>query len=492
MAGGLAASLVLAGVALRCWQIDFSFDADEVFSIHLAMLPFGQMLAGAMADTPHPPLHIILLHFWSMLFGGSEIAARSLSVALSAAFLLASWHLLRRFLDYRMALGALALLALSPLFVLYGQLARPYSLIALLAALNLLAFVRFIDANAPRDAGLRFPGLLWALSSAALLYAQYMGILLIGVELMYGLLVTPSRARQVIGHAALGCVSIVPWALLAMGRSLAGHEDPLPQVDWMTAPASTDFAWFYVSIFGESQLLRVRWLLALAALVAALVIRRALRQRIAPEHVLFVALAFAPPLLVYLLSVVGDKPLFASRQLLGSALAFVVVTGLCLAALPRVARYVSLAALLIWSASSVHHAFPERIKPPWRDIAAYVEARYPGQRTLAEDWWIEVPFDHYRKGNIVALGSLHGASLDGPALLLCRTPRCAPTLEAHDLQSRARHVHQWNWGTGQLDLYEIARLPAVADPRLPDGVALQPHVVRTDPESASPPRDASL
>ncbi len=42
--------------------------------------PFSEMIAGAMRDTPHPPLHIVLLHFWSYLFGGSEVAARSLSV----------------------------------------------------------------------------------------------------------------------------------------------------------------------------------------------------------------------------------------------------------------------------------------------------------------------------------------------------------------------------------------------------------------------------
>jgi hypothetical protein len=74
-------AVLATGTVLRCWQIDYSFDADEVFSIQLASRPFVEMLAGAMLDTPHPPLHIVLLHFWSSLFGGSEVAARSLSWA---------------------------------------------------------------------------------------------------------------------------------------------------------------------------------------------------------------------------------------------------------------------------------------------------------------------------------------------------------------------------------------------------------------------------
>jgi hypothetical protein len=450
-------AVLATGTVLRCWQIDYSFDADEVFSIELASRPFMEMLAGAMRDTPHPPLHIVLLHFWSYLFGGSEVAARSLSVVLSVAFLLVSWRLLRRFLSHWRALGALALLALSPLFVLYGQQARPYSLITLLAALNLLAFLRFLDGGERRG-----PGLAWAASSAALLYAQYMGILLIAVALIYGLVVRPLRARQIVGYAALGCVPIAAWALMAMGKSLSSLDDPLPQVNWMTAPASTDFIWFYVSIFGESRLLRTRWLLLLAALVAAFVVRRVLRQQVAREYALLVALAVMPPLLVYLLSVAGDKPLFASRQLLGSALAFVMVTGLCAAALPRMLGLVSICALILWAATSVHHAFPAHVKPPWRDIAAFVDAGNPAAQVLVDDWWIEVPLNHYLRSAKVAPLATPARHAATPALFMCHASRCAPTLDAGGLRARARHIRSWTWGAaGAIDLFEF-----------PDGVAL--------------------
>ena len=495
-----ALGLVLViGLLLRCRQIDYSFDADEVFSIRLATLPFTDMLAGAMADTPHPPLHIILLHLWSGLFGASETAARALSVSLSGAFLLVAWRLLRRFLVqwHWLALGTLAILAVSPLFVLYGQQARPYALITLLAALNLLAFLRFLDGGDWRGRGL-----CWALSCAALLYTQYMGILLIAVELAYVLTTGSARSRQFIGCAALGCVAVLPWALMAMGASIQGFDDPLPQVKWMTAPASTDFAWFYVSIFGEARVLRVRWVLLLAALAACLVVRRALARRIAPEHALLVALAVVPPLLVYLLSVLGDKPLFASRQLLGSALAFVLITGLCAAALPRVLGHVSLAALVAWAAISVHDAFPAHAKPPWREIAAFVGTHYPAQPVLAGDWWIETPFDHYARAGRSTPISLYRASNPGaPALFLCRATRCTRALEVNGFTARAQPVRRWSWGgAGELELFELrAAAGALRGPPRPDGVALPalsppgaPDVVRPDPEPASPSRIASL
>ena len=65
-----AAVLALA-TALRCWQIDYNFDADEVFSIELATRPFTGMISGALLDTPHPPLHIVLLYAWTKPFGAS-------------------------------------------------------------------------------------------------------------------------------------------------------------------------------------------------------------------------------------------------------------------------------------------------------------------------------------------------------------------------------------------------------------------------------------
>jgi hypothetical protein len=58
------ALVVIAGVIARCWQINWNFDPDEVFSIRLATAPFSDMILGAMRDAagwrtgpPWPPSH---------------------------------------------------------------------------------------------------------------------------------------------------------------------------------------------------------------------------------------------------------------------------------------------------------------------------------------------------------------------------------------------------------------------------------------------------
>jgi 4-amino-4-deoxy-L-arabinose transferase-like glycosyltransferase len=448
------AVVVIAGLLARCWQIDWNFDPDEVFSIRLATASFSDMILGAMRDTPHPPLHIFLLYLWSKLFGASEVAARALSVACSTGFLLISWQLLRRWLAHWPALLTLALLAFSPILVLYGQQARPYSLIALLASLNLLAFLRFLDAPEPHRGGLA-----WAATSALLLYAQYMGVLFIGICALYGLIVSPRKRLPIVAFGALAAAAIVPWALTAMWGALTGMKDPVPQIGWIQAPSAQQFVWFYVSIFGESSLLRGRWvLLGLAALALVYLVNVLRTRRIVAEHALLIALGIVIPAAVFLLSVLGDKPVFASRQLLGSAAAFVIVVGLSAATLPRAVCLAVLGGLVAWTIATMPDAFPQRNKAPWFEISDYVESRYGARPFLVDEWWVGFPYSYYRKsGPIVDLDKQPEAIPTGAALYMCRPQHCRETLEQFSLAGRAHQVKVWTWDEKKtLELYELA------------------------------------
>ena len=197
--------------------------------------------------------------------------------------------------------------------MLYGQQARPYALIAMLASINLLAFLRFLDAPEPRRGGLT-----WAITSALLLYAQYMGVLFIGVCALYGLIVSPRKRLPILGFGALACAAIAAWALPAMWSSLSSMKDPVPQVNWIEAPTLQLFVSFFVSIFGESALLRGRWLvLGLAALAVVYLVSVLRTRRVNPEHLLLIALGIAIPTGVFLLSALGDKPVFVETAVVG-------------------------------------------------------------------------------------------------------------------------------------------------------------------------------
>jgi uncharacterized membrane protein len=97
----------------------------------------------AAEDPQHPPGYYLLAHLWAEPFGTSPLALRSLP-ALFGVLLLPCvfWLSLELFESRPIAAVAVALTAVSPIFVLYAQEAREYSLWAVMIALSSAAFLR--------------------------------------------------------------------------------------------------------------------------------------------------------------------------------------------------------------------------------------------------------------------------------------------------------------------------------------------------------------
>ncbi len=461
-------TLIVVGVAIRLHEIGYSFDGDEVFSVRLASSSFSEVISQSLRDRPHPPLHNILLHLWiTKAFGASEASVRALSVLFSALLLLVAHGLFRRLMPVWTALGAGGMLTLSPFFVYYGQQARPYALIALLSAANLYAFSRLMDD--PRS---RSRLAAWSVASALLLYSQYLGIALIACEILYAACFLRLRRGAVLAGGFLACALVLPWQLAAMGAPALAGADPLDGIDWMSAPTARMLVSFYVHVFGSVPGvpgLQPPWLLVvlLTTLGWAYMRRLVLWAHIPREHVFVILIAIGVPLMVWAGSVWGPKPVFASRQLIGSAVAFVTLIGLCLTALPRRAAAVFVLILLFWSAAAVPEAFPYNAKPPWRDMAAAIDARYGPITVAAQDVWVSGPLAHYRTVGAVTLWSdLLDDERRERVLFACRPTLC-PDIDGDALRSRRALVETWSWGDLglQLHLFEIAAEHVAEDAR---------------------------
>lgn len=451
--------IVALGLTARLHEAGYNFDGDEVFSVQLAGRSMPEVITQSLKDTPHPPLHNILLHLWIKAFGASERSVRLMSVMFSGAFLLLSFRLLRLLMANWLALGMTGIFALSPLFVYYGLQARPYALIEFLAAANLLSFLKVIDE--PRNTRI---AILWAVSCTLLLYAQYLGALIIAIEIGFALLFFAKSDRLSIflfGSAASAL--IVPWMIAAMGTAVAGGDDPLPQILWMEPTTLKNFMWFYVSIFGDCPWLQSRWLLFIFAFLgAASIIRLFIYRKLPVKHLFFLCIGLGFPLMVYFISVFGPKPIFAERQLLGGAIGFVVVLGLCIASLPRTLGLPVLLALLLWTSTGLPGSFLENSNPPWRNLAAYIDGHY-GSRTVAtqEDWIME-PLAYYRGKGPVALWQEDAdrGKYEHDFIFVCRPKRCSD-IESDDYNSRRSLLATWQWGgEKKLFLYEITGIAA--------------------------------
>lgn len=448
-------TVVLVGVVIRSWQIGASFHTDESFSVVLARDSFVQTIARSLADTPHPPLHNILLNVWMSLFGNSEPAVRALSVLFSCGFIIFVYKITRRYSDAWISLGVALLAALSPLFVYYGQQARPYSLIALMSAANLYAFLKALDA--PTE---KWPIRIWALTGIGLLYTQYLGVLFIGLEVIWAALEKKESRLRFVFFGAIIAGSLCPWVFAAMGAAVLRGATPVPQINWIGPPSRLTFLWFYVSIFGTR--FATRWLfLTLSALVIAYTYSLYIKRIFPKEHRLLTLLAFGLPLIVYGISIWGPKSIFVYRQLEGAALATLLVTGLLAAELPKWTARAFLCILIGWSAASCRMALPDVVNPPWRETAQWIEQTYGSKLLIADDLYSQPGIEYYHKsGNVVLWPDMHRDQRRHSFLLACRPANCRTMLQ--ELGARATLVKTWHWDYSQgimpynqLMLYEV-------------------------------------
>jgi uncharacterized membrane protein len=112
-----------------------------------------------------PPLYPTLLRIWWRIFGESDVAGRSLSVALSLLTIVALYDVGCLVMAPVPSLWACALCAASPPMVRYAQEARSYALLGLLGVLMCGIALRIVRFG---GAGRRY-ALLWLLCGAALL-----------------------------------------------------------------------------------------------------------------------------------------------------------------------------------------------------------------------------------------------------------------------------------------------------------------------------------
>ena len=110
------------------WSIWF----DEAFSAYLMRYSLTDIFHYTAADV-HPPFYYVLLKFWTSIFGTSDVALRSMSALCIAAAIVVAYFFVKSVFGRKVAFGAAMVLAMSPMLVRFGQEARMYGLVVLIA-----------------------------------------------------------------------------------------------------------------------------------------------------------------------------------------------------------------------------------------------------------------------------------------------------------------------------------------------------------------------
>ncbi|HEX2868899.1 MAG TPA: glycosyltransferase family 39 protein [Ignavibacteriales bacterium] len=139
--------VVILGFALRFLYVGAeSLTFDEVYSVRLAQMSFGEIIRQTSRDF-HPPLYYFLLHLWTLLFGYGETSVRALSVLFGTLSIYYFFLLAKYIFNAKTALVASFLLALSNINIEASQEARMYALLSLLAIVSMYLFLRALGSN---------------------------------------------------------------------------------------------------------------------------------------------------------------------------------------------------------------------------------------------------------------------------------------------------------------------------------------------------------
>ncbi len=254
----------------------------------------------AVDEAQHPPLYYVIVRLWVQIFGNSVAATRSLSVIISLlAFVCIYWLCLELFESPITAWMSIALLAVSPLHVLYAQEARQFSLWIVTILLESAVLLRAIRLRQKRLWGIY--GITVALGLYTFLFSGLVaiahGIYVIAIERLR----FTKTVKAYLIATSLGFLAFVPWIVTIINN--------LSQVDRTTTSAQArqsisslfsnwitnigglfaDF-WRYEPFFPDLNLPILRWGRFLVPLLLILVIYAFLflYQRTAPRVWLFV------------------------------------------------------------------------------------------------------------------------------------------------------------------------------------------------------------
>jgi len=298
---------------------------DEAFSVLLSERSPGMIWATTARDV-HPPLYYLILHYWTLPFGTTALALRSLSAVADVGTLILCLKLMSLLATRRATVFAGLMLVLLPLSVRYSQEVRMYSLLGfwlMAATVTLVCWSRL-----PRA---RHYALLYVCLMACAFYTHYFAALCVLVHWLYwsGLGTGESAAlpfrKWFMANVAI-VVLYLPWLphLIDQLRRMNGLEWVAPTT-WEMLPGLVSRCIMMVAATGG----QVGWaLLASASMLACCALALLLGRADRRSTLLLMAYFFVPAITVFLVSLI--VPVFVTRYLVFAAIGLPLIAALAL------------------------------------------------------------------------------------------------------------------------------------------------------------------
>ena len=214
-------AITIAGAVLRFATLSQSVWFDEAGTIINVSGNLAHVFSTVSYKEVAPPLYFVCLWIWRHIFGTSAVDMRTLSALAGALTIPVAFAVADRLVARRAAVVTTILVAANPVMLYYSQELRMYSLLVLLCALGLLAFL--VTLRIPSKRNLT----LWAAVSALAMATHYFAALAVFPEGALLLLVAWRRQVALRPTAvAIGAttLTLVPLAALLVYQYGRGYS----------------------------------------------------------------------------------------------------------------------------------------------------------------------------------------------------------------------------------------------------------------------------
>lgn len=202
---------------------------DEPFTVYWSQRPWVE-IKGMLRAENNPPLHFLIIRWWSQLVPFEAAWLRVPSALFSALAVVPLHRLALRVTTPKAALTAALLFTLSNFHYGLGHEVRAYALFALLAVTSVWIIVRRLHAAAVGWSAL----LQLAIVNALMAYTHYFGWLMIGVQLLIVLAVPGLRGWRKAFPLGAAITAMLHVPMLAVLTARAGQS--ITQGTWLTHP----------------------------------------------------------------------------------------------------------------------------------------------------------------------------------------------------------------------------------------------------------------
>jgi uncharacterized membrane protein len=315
---GTYAGLVLSHIAT--WSIWF----DEAFTAYIVRFDFLEIARYTATDV-HPPLYYWVAKAWTMLFGTSELAFRSLSMVCGALAIAWGFVLICKLFGARAAVLGAWFMALSPMLIRYGEEARMYTMVTAIVLAATYVLVRATETNARKYwvwYGILIALGMWTHYFAALAWLAHWVWRAVSIRWVDGARGKELRrrffSRQWLLTHGLAVLVFMPWVPLML-KQLGIIQTGF----WIPPVSAHTFTNYLTNVLFYLEQQNVRSWFAMLYIVtitlAGVLLYRAYRhvgtKADRRNLMLLTSLAFTPPILLFVSSMPPLKSSFVERYL---------------------------------------------------------------------------------------------------------------------------------------------------------------------------------